>query len=177
MFHYLDGGADDEWTLRRNTAAFDDYQLVPEPLVDISRIDFGTRVLRTKAGSGRWPGAIANPYPPGARRTGSASVRRPVRVGKARAGRVGRKGAGERIPSRQATPDPTRSGDGQRHGPEAVGRVATAPARWPERGHAAAAERGEGVGLDTGAGVPAALRGPSISDNKEVHVAAVTPPQ
>lgn len=45
MFHYLDGGADDEWTLRRNTTAFDDYQLVPEQLVDISRIDLGTRVL------------------------------------------------------------------------------------------------------------------------------------
>ena len=45
MFHYLDGGADDEWTLRRNTRAFDDYQLVPEQLVDIRRIDLGTRVF------------------------------------------------------------------------------------------------------------------------------------
>jgi L-lactate dehydrogenase (cytochrome) len=23
IFHYLDGGADDEWSLRRNTSAFD----------------------------------------------------------------------------------------------------------------------------------------------------------
>ena len=32
MFHYIDGGADDEWTLRRNTEAFDDYQLMPNYL-------------------------------------------------------------------------------------------------------------------------------------------------
>jgi L-lactate dehydrogenase (cytochrome) len=45
MFHYLDGGADDEWTLRRNTAAFDDYELMPNYLVDISRIDLGTTLF------------------------------------------------------------------------------------------------------------------------------------
>ena len=32
MFHYIDGGSDDEWTLRRNTTAFDDYQLWPNQL-------------------------------------------------------------------------------------------------------------------------------------------------
>jgi L-lactate dehydrogenase (cytochrome) len=45
MFHYLDGGADDEWTLRRNTEAFDDYQLMPNYLRDVATIDLGTRVL------------------------------------------------------------------------------------------------------------------------------------
>ena len=45
MFHYIDGGADDEWTLRRNTAAFDDYTLLPRYLVDVSAVDAGTRVL------------------------------------------------------------------------------------------------------------------------------------
>lgn len=45
MFHYIDGGADDEWTLRRNTAAFDDWQLLPRHLVDVSDVDASTRVL------------------------------------------------------------------------------------------------------------------------------------
>jgi len=45
MFHYIDGGADDEWTLRRNTDAFDQYQLLPRYLNDISSVDLSTRVL------------------------------------------------------------------------------------------------------------------------------------
>ncbi len=45
MFHYIDGGSDDEWTLRRNTAAFDDYELQPGYLVDIGTIDLKTDVL------------------------------------------------------------------------------------------------------------------------------------
>lgn len=39
VFHYLDGGADDEWTLGRNTDAFDDYELLPAQLSDVSSID------------------------------------------------------------------------------------------------------------------------------------------
>lgn len=38
IFHYLDGGADDEWTYRRNTSAFDDYELLPAQLSDVSNI-------------------------------------------------------------------------------------------------------------------------------------------
>jgi L-lactate dehydrogenase (cytochrome) len=45
IFNYLDGGADDEVTLRRNTDAFSDYELLPSQLSDISRIDLRTRVL------------------------------------------------------------------------------------------------------------------------------------
>lgn len=45
MFHYIDGGADDEWTLKRNTSAFEQYQLLPRYLNDISKVDLGTRVL------------------------------------------------------------------------------------------------------------------------------------
>ena len=44
MFHYIDGGADDEWTLRRNTQAFDDHLLLPAYLRDISRVDLSRRV-------------------------------------------------------------------------------------------------------------------------------------
>lgn len=47
MFHYIDGGADDEWTVRRNTAAFDDYQLIPNYLRDISTVSLETEVLGT----------------------------------------------------------------------------------------------------------------------------------
>lgn len=45
IYHYLDGGADDETTLRRNVAAFDDYALVPRTLRDVSAIDTSTRLL------------------------------------------------------------------------------------------------------------------------------------
>jgi len=45
LFHYIDGGADDEWTLRNNTSAFDRYELLPEYLRDIATIDLRTRVL------------------------------------------------------------------------------------------------------------------------------------
>ena len=37
-FNYLDGGADDEWSLARNTDAFDDYELLPSQLSDVSSI-------------------------------------------------------------------------------------------------------------------------------------------
>ena len=45
VFHYLDGGADDEVTLRRNTAAFDDYELLPTQLADASHIDMSTTLF------------------------------------------------------------------------------------------------------------------------------------
>lgn len=45
MFHYIDGGADNEWTLERNTTAFDDYELMPHYLRDVSTIDTSTRLL------------------------------------------------------------------------------------------------------------------------------------
>lgn len=38
VFHYLEGGADDELTLARNTRAFDDYELMPSQLSDASDI-------------------------------------------------------------------------------------------------------------------------------------------
>ncbi len=39
VFHYIDGGADDEWTMRRNTDAFNDYELQPAQLSDVGSID------------------------------------------------------------------------------------------------------------------------------------------
>ena len=45
IFNYIDGGADDEWTLQRNTTAFDDYELLPRYLKNVENIDLKTTVL------------------------------------------------------------------------------------------------------------------------------------
>jgi len=45
IFNYIDGGADDEWTLQRNTTAFDDYELLPRYLKNVENIDLKTSVL------------------------------------------------------------------------------------------------------------------------------------
>ena len=47
IFNYIDGGSDDEWSLKRNTLAFDDYELLPRYLRDVDQIDLKTRVLGT----------------------------------------------------------------------------------------------------------------------------------
>ena len=45
VFHYIDGGADDEVTKRRNTAAFDDCDLIPNVLAGVSEIDLGVTLM------------------------------------------------------------------------------------------------------------------------------------
>jgi L-lactate dehydrogenase (cytochrome) len=45
VFHYIDGGADDEWSMRRNTEAFNDYELQPAHLSDVSSVDLGTTLF------------------------------------------------------------------------------------------------------------------------------------
>lgn len=45
LFHYIDGGADDEVTRRANLADFDRLRLVPEYLIDMSEVDTSTRLL------------------------------------------------------------------------------------------------------------------------------------
>ena len=52
MFHYIDGAAEDEWTYRQNTSAFEKYELVPRFLVDVDKIDTSTSVLGQKID---WP--------------------------------------------------------------------------------------------------------------------------
>lgn len=46
--HYMEGGADDEWTLARNRAAFDDWRLMPKGLVDVSDIDTSAEIFGVK---------------------------------------------------------------------------------------------------------------------------------
>ncbi|MGH8223055.1 MAG: alpha-hydroxy acid oxidase [Woeseiaceae bacterium] len=45
IFHYIDGGSDDELTLRRNTAAFDSVDLVPNVLAGVDEVDLSVTVL------------------------------------------------------------------------------------------------------------------------------------
>lgn len=45
IFHYIDGAADDEITRRRNTAAFDDCDLVPDVLAGVATVDMTTTVF------------------------------------------------------------------------------------------------------------------------------------
>ena len=45
IFHYIDGAADDEVTYRRNTAAYDQCDLVPSVLAGVESIDMKTRVM------------------------------------------------------------------------------------------------------------------------------------
>jgi L-lactate dehydrogenase (cytochrome) len=45
IFHYIDGGADDEITLRRNTQAFDVCDLVPNVLAGVDNVNLSTEVL------------------------------------------------------------------------------------------------------------------------------------
>ncbi len=48
IFHYIDGGADDEITLNRNTNAFNDCDLVPNILTSVGEPDLSTKVFGRK---------------------------------------------------------------------------------------------------------------------------------
>jgi len=56
VFNYIDGGADDEWTLARNTEAFNDYELLPTQLSDVSTIDLKSTLFGQPVD---WPVMIA----------------------------------------------------------------------------------------------------------------------
>ena len=45
VFHYIHGGADDEVTYKNNTHSFNDYELIPNVLRDVSNIDTKVNVL------------------------------------------------------------------------------------------------------------------------------------
>jgi L-lactate dehydrogenase (cytochrome) len=52
VFDYMDGGADDEVSLRRNVTAFERYELVPDVLNDVSAIRTETKIFGQPS---RWP--------------------------------------------------------------------------------------------------------------------------
>ena len=50
IFHYIDGGSDDEITLNRNTNAFNDCDLVPNILASVGEPDLSTTIFGRKIG-------------------------------------------------------------------------------------------------------------------------------
>ena len=48
IFHYIDGGSDDEVTLNRNTKAFNDCDLVPNILASVGKPDLSTTIFGRK---------------------------------------------------------------------------------------------------------------------------------
>ncbi len=48
IFHYIDGGSDDEVTYRRNTEAFDQCDLIPDVLSGVNKVDMSTTVMGQK---------------------------------------------------------------------------------------------------------------------------------
>ena len=48
IFHYIDGAADDEVTLRRNTEAYEKVDLVPNVLKGVEDIDISTKIMGKK---------------------------------------------------------------------------------------------------------------------------------
>jgi len=59
IFHYIDGGSDDEITLSRNTSSFNEYDLIPSVLNDVSNVDMSTTVLGEKIDFPLFPAATA----------------------------------------------------------------------------------------------------------------------
>ncbi len=56
LFDFMEGGAEDEWTLTRNVAAYDRWCLLPRTLSDVAAIDTETTVLGHKID---WPVILA----------------------------------------------------------------------------------------------------------------------
>ncbi len=56
IFDYIDGGADDELSMRRNAGAFADYELVPDVLNDVSCLRTKTTIFGQPS---RWPLMLA----------------------------------------------------------------------------------------------------------------------
>tara|TARA_Y100000590_G_scaffold303464_1_gene342171 strand:+ start:663 stop:1817 length:1155 start_codon:yes stop_codon:yes gene_type:complete len=48
IFHYIDGGSDDEVTLKRNTESFQSCDLIPNVLSGVGEIDLSTKVFNQK---------------------------------------------------------------------------------------------------------------------------------
>ena len=45
IFHYIDGGSDDEVTMRRNTDSYEKCFLVPRVLANVENIDLSTKIF------------------------------------------------------------------------------------------------------------------------------------
>lgn len=56
IWEFLEGGSDDEWSLRNNRAAFAHYELIPRSMVDVGEIDMSTRLMGLDL---KWPVMLA----------------------------------------------------------------------------------------------------------------------
>lgn len=59
VFDYIDGGADDEYSLRRSSQAFDDYELLFRVLVGVDAVDTSATILGHKVAYPFFPSASA----------------------------------------------------------------------------------------------------------------------
>jgi len=80
MWEFLEGGSDDEWSLRNNRAAFERRALLPRVGVDVSGVDLATTALGCRLA---WPVALA---PTGMSRMYHAAGERAVARAAARTG-------------------------------------------------------------------------------------------
>src|SRR3546814_12773584 len=99
---YLEGGADDEWTLARNRSVFDEWVLAQHMLVDVSHVDAGTDLPGNRSATPLMLSSTgmsklfqASGEDAGAREAASAGDRRRGRVGKGGCGRGDTRGCGK----------------------------------------------------------------------------------
>ena len=48
IFNYIDGAADDEYTLKRNTKAYEEVDLIPNVLRGVENVDLSTTIFGKK---------------------------------------------------------------------------------------------------------------------------------
>src|SRR5260221_14788513 len=74
IFNYIDGAADDEGTLRRNTASFERCDLLPSVLRGVQTVDMSGTVLGQKLAMPIYcsPAALQRLFPSGRARAGAA---------------------------------------------------------------------------------------------------------
>ncbi len=102
VFHYIDGAADDEITYRRNTAAFDECDLVPNVLTGVEKVDLSTTVAgqRLKMPFLLSPTALQRMFhPDGERAVASAAERFGTLFGVSSLGTVSVEEIGARVDS------------------------------------------------------------------------------
>ena len=101
VFNYIDGGADDEVTLRRNTSAFDRVDLVPNVLRGVADVDLSVTVMGQKLALPFYlsPTALQRLFhPQGERATAASAARLGTMFGVSSLGTVSMEELAQRYP-------------------------------------------------------------------------------
>lgn len=101
IFNYIDGGADDETTLRRNTSAFDRVDLVPNVLRGVADVDLSVTVMGQKLALPFYlsPTALQRLFhPQGERATAASAARLGTMFGVSSLGTVSMEELAQRYP-------------------------------------------------------------------------------